>query len=352
MSLFLTTTALTFSLFVLAPFSTNPSMLIQHPLVTQEQDCFHESYSEYDLWVEHTRQRFKQAYHAETAVDKSLALFKSRYSKEKFDTYKKLTCRTFSYDVDGVPVQGYVIKPKHMPRSLPVVIFNRGGNGNFGGVRFLSMFKTLFPIAEQGFVIFGSQYRGTFSDKIDSKYGFQGYYAKQPQDEFGGKDIQDVIRLIDYIPSIVGVDPKRIGLFGWSRGGMQSYLVLKQVENIKAVVTVAGNSDLLAGLSQRPDMERVYKKRIPNYQQNKTSELEKRSVIKWVDKLPTNVPILLLHGSDDRRVDVSHSIILADKLKQHNLSHKLVVYDRDDHGLTHNKEQANQEIVSWFKQHL
>ncbi len=48
----------------------------------------------------------------------------------------------------------------------------------------------------------------------------------------------------------------------------------------------------------------------------KIEELEKRSVLKWVTDLPPNVPILLLHGTNDKRVSVNHSIDLAAALSK------------------------------------
>ncbi|WP_028767280.1 alpha/beta hydrolase family protein [Shewanella fidelis] len=353
MSLLLSSTFLTFSLFTLSLYSADTTKIINHTQVTKEQDCFRDEFSDYDLWIEHTRQKFERAYDTETIVNKATSLFKAQHSREMFEIYQKqLECRTFIYDVDGVPVEGYVIKPKNVTQPLPVVIYNRGGNGNFGAVRFMSMFKTLFPLAEQGFVIFGSQYRGTLNENTKLRYGFQRAFSNQHKDEFGGKDIQDVTRLIDFIPSIIGADPKRIGLFGWSRGGMQNYLVLRQLDNVKVVVTVAGNTDLLSGLTLRPNMERVYKKRIPNYNKDKIGTLESRSAIKWVEKLPQDVSILLMHGSADKRVDVSQSIEFAKKLKLHGISHKLVIYEDDDHSLTKNRAQANKEVVTWFQKHL
>ena len=109
---------------------------------------------------------------------------------------------------------------------------------------------------------------------------------------------------------------------------------------------------MLKELDFRPAMEKVYTKRIPDYDKNKVAELNKRSVLKWVTELSPNIPILLLHGEDDKRVSVNNSIELASALAKNNIPHKLVVYPKDDHGLWKNKEKANKEIVSWFQKYL
>jgi len=326
---------------VVSSFSTQASNLINDERVKDQKSCFTWVFTDYASWRNSMERKFRRKIKTEEKLNQALTRFDSRFGKEKFDFYQSnLSCSTFKYLVDGNTVNGYVIKPKLSKGELPVLIYNRGGNGNFGGVVFGSMMNNLFPIANEGFVIIGSQYRGTF--------------IKNPSahDEFGGSDINDVTALFDYIPSIEGADEKRIGMYGASRGGMQTHLAVKNAKNIKAIATIAGNSDLLKGLTYRPEMEKVFKHRIPDYEKNKVAELEKRSVLKWVNDLSTNVPILLLHGTNDKRVSVNHSIDLAAALSASNIPHKLVLYPDDNHGLMQNKEKANKELVSWFREYL
>jgi dipeptidyl aminopeptidase/acylaminoacyl peptidase len=315
--------------------------LINDERITDEKSCFTWVFTDYASWRNWMEKKFKRKIKSEEKLKQALNQFDSRFGKKKFDFYQSnLYCSTFNYSVDGNTVKGYIIKPKALKGKLPVLIYNRGGNGNFGGVVFASMMHNLFPIANEGFVIIGSQYRGTFT-KNPSAY-----------DEFGGSDVNDVTALLNYIPSIEGADEKRIGMYGASRGGMQTHLAMKKVKNIKAIATIAGESDLLKGLTYRPEMEKVLKHRIPDYEENKVAELEKRSVLNWAADLSPNVPILLLHGTNDKRVSVNHSIDLAASLKKNNIPHKLVLYPDDNHGLMKNKEQANKELVSWFRKYL
>jgi dipeptidyl aminopeptidase/acylaminoacyl peptidase len=325
----------------ISSFSTQASNLINDERVKDQKSCFTWIFTDYTSWRNGMEKKFKSKIKSESKLNQALTRFDSRFGKEKFDFYQSnLSCSTFKYLVDGNTVNGYVIKPKLSKGKLPVLIYNRGGNGNFGGVVFGSMMHNLFPIANEGFVIIGSQYRGTFTKNSSA------------HDEFGGSDVHDVTALLDYIPSIEGADEQRIGMYGASRGGMQTHLAVKKVKNIKAIATIAGNSDLLKGLTYRPEMEKVFKHRIPDYEKNKAAELEKRSVLNWTADLSPNVPILLLHGTNDKRVSVNHSIDLAASLKKNNIPHKLVLYPDDNHGLMQNKEKANKELVSWFREYL
>ena len=245
---------------IIISLPSKASNLIVHEQVKNEQSCFSRGFSDYDLWRGKMKKKYERKASSEEVLNKKIAWFDSMFGKEKYEQFKlSLDCSTFEYEVDSLMVKGYIIKPKIAEKKLPVLIHNRGGNGNFGSVVFGSMMHNLFPIAKEGFVIIGSQYRGvqTRSDTLD---------------EFGGKDVKDVTALIGLIPSIKGADANRIGMYGARRGGMQTHLAVKQTNKIKAIATIAGNTDLSKGLTYRPAMEKVYKKRIPNYLENKKTE--------------------------------------------------------------------------------
>lgn len=320
-------------------FISQAENLINDERVTNQKTCFTSQFTSYERWRNYMEKGKKKRIKSKERLVKQMAFFDSMF-KDKFSQFKEnLSCNTFTYQVDGNQVQGYVIKPKTSTKKLPVLIYNRGGNGSYGSLVFGYKMHNLFPIANEGFVIIGSQYRGSLS-KQDNL------------DEFGGKDVKDVTALLDYIPSIESADPQRIGMYGHSRGGMQTYIVAKQIDNIKAIVSIAGISDLSLTIANRPEMERMLKHRIPNYDKNKVEELAKRSAVNWPNELSPLVPILLLHGNNDKHVNVKHSIVFADALAKHEIPHKLVLYPEDNHRLSANKDKANQELVSWFKKYL
>lgn len=304
--------------------------------------CFRKPFSTYEEWLTVVRQGATKRFEDEAKVEESIANFKRRFPESLYGTYREsLSCETFLYQSDGTVVQGFVIKPKNHVGLLPVVIYNRGGNGRYGSVNLAQMFATLFPLVNEGFIVIGSQYRGS-SRHSDPLF----------DDEFGGKDVNDVVNLAKLIPTIPHADPNRIGMLGASRGAMQSYLSIKAGVEVKALVTVAGDTDLAAGLTFRPEMENVYIKRIPDYQKDKTSALTARSALLWIDELNVDFPILLIHGEKDKRVGVFQSINMANTLTELNISHELIIYPEDDHNLRINRQQALSEITDWFQKHL
>ncbi|KZN51965.1 S9 family peptidase [Pseudoalteromonas luteoviolacea] len=304
------------------------------------QSCYKGPFSQYSHWIDFMEKKFAKKGLNEQALQKRISHFQSMFSEQAFNDFKAhLTCETFIYQVKGQDVRGFVVKPINNKKKMPVIIYNRGGNGNYGAVVFGHLMRNVFPLAKEGFIIIGSQYRGTFS-------------RNDTLDQFGGADVADVTALMDILPNIEGADINRVGMYGVSRGAMQTHLAVKEMPAVKVIATQAGVVDLNKELEFRPAMEKVYKKRIPNYSAEKHAQLAKRSVMTWVDKLPKQTPILIMHGDKDKRVSVDNSIRFAKALAQHKVPHKLVVYQGDNHGLDLNREAAFSELSSWFHTYL
>lgn len=300
-----------------SPVTTSPNFLSQ-------TDCF-ASTPDYESWLDSIHERV-----GDRPIPK--ALLQSLVPAKAFSFARSaFNCRIFSYSSDDQIVMAYVIRPRMMDASgkLPLLVYNRGGNGNYGRLDPLQVFMKLLPLAKSGFMVVASQYRDA--------------------DEFGGNDVGDVMRLIDLSLGMPEVDAGRIFLLGQSRGAMMSYLVARRRDDITAMATIGGVSDLVAGLTSRPEMECVYSARIPGYEDDRQAALVARSAFHWAEQLPADMPVLLLHGEADDRVSVEDPIAMAARLQQLGRPHKLVVYPGDDHGLQGNWRSAHGEILDWFK---
>lgn len=235
------------------------------------------------------------------------------------------------YQSDSLNIEGLLIAPK-AKGNYPVIIFNRGGNRDYGALSLNMLFFSTALLVNEGYIILASNYR--------------------TQDEFGGNDIHDVLNLIDVAAHIEHADTARIGMFGWSRGGMMTYLALKKSKRIQTAVIGNGPSDLFSTIQERPEMEHgVIAECVPNYWANKDAELKKRSAIFWADSLNKESSLLLLCGSLDAQVDHQQSIRMAEKLAAINYDHELKIYETD-HAFRDKRNELNTELISWFKQHL
>lgn len=241
-----------------------------------------------------------------------------------------------TYMSDGLRVKAYLAQAK-APGVYPAVIWNRGGNREFG----LLQPAQLEPYARNGYVAVGSQYRGNG--------GGEG------QEEFGGEDVNDVLNLIPLLKNLPNVDADRIGMVGYSRGGMMTYIALKEqtlrgTNDIKAACTVGGIADLFMTTEERPDMlTSVLIPLIGGSPSQVPQEYEARSATYWADKI--NVPLLIQHGEADWRVSVEQARTLAQELDKLDKVYKLITYPGDDHGLSgHNGGLT--EILAWLDEYL
>lgn len=132
---------------------------------------------------------------------------------------------------------------------------------------------------------------------------------------------------------------------------MMTYLSLVKSKQIKAAVVGGAPTDKM--IIDIPEMENgVYSELIPNYWKNKEAELKKRSAVYFADKFPTNVPLLILHGNSDLRVNSSNSLKLALELDKYRVPCRLKIYEGGDHGLREYREEVDYEVMNWFKQFL
>ncbi len=258
--------------------------------------------------------------------------------KEEYKYLDSIEIYGITYMSDGLEIKGLLVQPKS-EEKYPCVIYNRGGNRAFGSLKIAHGAITLGQIAKEGYVVIASQYRGNS--------GGEG------MEEFGGEEVNDIIILTEVLEEVAAADTDKIGMYGWSRGGMMTYIALTKTNRIKAAVVGGAISDVYENIKDRPEMETgVLAELIPNYAENKEEEIEKRSAIKWVDKFPKDVPLLMLHGNSDWRVKPEQSLRLALELEKYRIPYRLIMFEGGDHGISEHKKEVNEQVLDWFERYL
>jgi dipeptidyl aminopeptidase/acylaminoacyl peptidase len=256
--------------------------------------------------------------------------------KERFKYIDSIEIYRITYLSDGLKINGFLVKPKKKGK-YPCVIYNRGGNRSFGSLTTGLGVKKLGEIAKEGYVVIASQYRGNG--------------RSEGKEEFGGKDVNDITILPEVLKEIEDADTTKIGMYGWSRGGMMTYIALTKTDKIKVAVVGGAPSNLT--IIDRPKMESgVYAELIPNYWSNKENELKKRSAIYFSDKFPKNIPILMLHGNSDWRVKPEQSLKLALEFEKNRIPYRLTMFEGGDHGISEHIDEVNEQVLNWFEKYL
>ena len=237
------------------------------------------------------------------------------------------------YVSDAYEVIGYVAAPvDFMYYRYPILIYNRGGNRTFGSLREPG---AVAELAAYGFIVMGSQYRGVA--------GGTG------REQYGGDDINDVIRLIDISESFDFAQQGGVYMYGASRGGMMTYIATRIDTRIRAAAVWAAISDTITGFHERePAMQRVYIDLIGGPPEDQwLYEYERRSAVLWANEI--NTPLLIGHGGEaDWRVYTQHSINMSEALTRYGIPHRLSIFPDADHYWA---EGFHAEMLEWFRMH-
>lgn len=252
------------------------------------------------------------------------------FNIEGVDTYK------INYLSDGFKIEGFIAKPKKLSaEKLPAIIFCRGGNQSFGMLNGMQL-QMINQLAAKGFIVLASQLRGNISS--------------EGIDEFGGDDVNDILKLITIAKDIDFIDDKNIHVLGYSRGGMNAYQVSKLTDEINCLAVVGASTNKFEAIKFRENMyHNVYKPLFGDTLHNRDAYM-KRSAIYWHSEL--NEPTLILHGDEDARVSVKEAEQLIDSLQQSNKKDfDYKIFEHGNHPLSNFSEQRDNLIINWFKTH-
>lgn len=210
----------------------------------------------------------------------------------------------FRYPSDGLSIIGFI---NYAPGQGDKLMVNlRGGNRKF---------YILNPASNltcyKDYAIIGTLYRGGLSEGVD---------------EFGGADVNDAKNLVAFIPTLekklqTKLSDKTKFLLGGSRGGMQMFLFLERYPEMQdyfqKVVGLSGLYDLELLHDSRPDMIKMFKKDFGLTAKNAKDWFAYRSPIHHIDQINSNLPILLIEGTNDIRASKDDSKNMYEHLRAH-----------------------------------
>lgn len=159
-------------------------------------------------------------------------------------------------------------------------------------------------LASQGYVVMSVNYR--------SGIGYGKSFRTAPNTGGrGNAEYQDVLASGKYLQTRPDVDPKRVGIWGLSYGGVLTAQALARNSDVfKVGVDLAGVH--LWGSSLDPE-----------------NVSYRSSAIAAIDTWKS--PVLLVHGDDDRNVAFAQTTGLVQLLRAHNVEHELIVFPDDVH---------------------
>lgn len=285
----------------------------------------------------------------QTPYAKQTDFYKWYYSAkyyEKARMTKEFECLQLQYRSDTATVEAWLYKPvKTAAKKLPIIIYNRGGMGNFGNLDQANLID-FYKMAESGYLVLATKTR--FSGK-NGKY-----------DQHGGVDVDDIVNLKTIFENLPYADTSNVFMYGFSRGGQNTYQASLKMK-LNAMAVTAGTTDWISRVNDRKEfvdgwtdddqaMNYLgFAKVFPNWKTDSLQILKDRSAIYWADKI--NTPVLILHSRQDPKVPCTDGLKMANKLQEFGKSYALIVYDEPSHSLPFSQFDSFEQIFRWFDTH-
>jgi dipeptidyl-peptidase-4 len=257
--------------------------------------------------------------------------YKADHLKTEYGTLKANDGQTLYYSM---------IKPSNFSaaKRYPVFLSTYGGpHAQHVARRWGNNFDQY--MAQQGFVVFRLDNRGSsrrerqFTDVI---YG-----------DMGKHEVEDQVAGIDWLAKQKFVDPKRIGVFGWSYGGFMTLRLLSAAsDKIAMGVAVAPVTDW--ALYDTHYTEQF----VGATPKSNPKAYEQSGVFAHLDGLKS--PLLLVHGMADDNVLFTNTTRLIDALVNRGIKFDLMTYPGAKHGISSRAGQRHvySTIEAFFKKNL
>jgi dipeptidyl aminopeptidase/acylaminoacyl peptidase len=240
---------------------------------------------------------------------------------------------------DGTLIDAFLTRPPGAPAGtrLPAILRIHGGP--------VSQYTTGFNLewqmlAAYGYVIVAANPRGSSGRGRDFSYAIWA--------DWGNKDFDDVMAAVDHAVAMGVADPERLGVGGWSYGGILTNYVITKTTKFKGAISGASEVNYFSNYGH------------DHYQRQWEAELglpwERPEV--WLKLSPfynvakVKTPTLILCGQDDWNVPLVNSEQLYQALRRLSVPTELVIYPGQGHGIRRPSYQKDryERYLAWYDQ--
>jgi dipeptidyl aminopeptidase/acylaminoacyl peptidase len=242
---------------------------------------------------------------------------------------------------DGTAVHGYLYKPlDYTPgKKYPTILRPHGGPVWAYYAEFTHLAQLL---AANGYAVLLPNPRGST--------GYGENFAKAIFADWGNKDFQDDMAMVDYAIAQGIADPDKLGVGGWSYGGISTDFIIVQTTRFKAAISGAGeaNNTSMYGHDQ---YQRDYETELGRPWENHAL-YDKLSPFYKVTNITT--PTLFMGGEIDWNVPILGGEQMYQALKSLGRETELVVYPGEYHEFkapSHLKDRL-QRYLAWYAHYV
>ena len=226
----------------------------------------------------------------------------------------------------GLEIEAWLMKPYgYVPnKKYPLVLYIHGGPHSAYGENWFDEFQNL---AGAGFFVLFTNPRGSSGTNTEFTYASRG--------DWGGKDLEDLMKAVDVVAKRPDVDSTRMGVTGGSYGGFMTAWVTTKTNRFKAAETDRmisewtywyGASDA-QGLTENEFFGKPWENQVM---------YDTLSPIRHVKNVKT--PTLLVQSEEDYRTPIGNAELWFMALKKQGVPAEFVRYPRSNHDLSRTGE--------------
>jgi dipeptidyl aminopeptidase/acylaminoacyl peptidase len=253
--------------------------------------------------------------------------------------------KSLTWKNDNFNVQGWLLYPPNYDasRKYPMVVSIHGGPA--------SARKAAWPDEQDIVSVLSQQNYFQFFPNPRGSYGQGEAFTRGNVKDFGYGDLRDVLSGVDTVLKTVNVDPKRIGVTGWSYGGYMTMWAVTQTNRFRAAVAGAGIANWKSYYGENGIDEWM----IPYFGASvydAPNVYAKSSPIEFIKNVKT--PTLVLVGERDSECPAPQSYEFWHALRTLGVKTELVVYEDEGHAIMKPEHRLDRmkRTVEWFNSEM
>lgn len=242
---------------------------------------------------------------------------------------------------DGTKVSGILYRPDSTStKKMPFILFVHGGPVAQDDYSFDATCQSL---AVAGYAVATVNYRGSSGRGIE--------YTRTIAADWGNKEVIDLHGAVDYLVKEGIADPDKLGVGGWSYGGITTDFLIASDTRFKAAASGAGSALQIAnyGIDQ-------YILQYDNELGQPWKNIDVYNKISYpflhADRIKT--PVLFMSGLKDFNVPTAGSEQMYQALKSLGVPAELILYPNQNHGISIPSYQVDrvERYIKWYDKYL
>ncbi len=244
---------------------------------------------------------------------------------------------------DGANISGLIFYPPNLPKvKLPLIFYIHGGPTAQDELSF-DLTRQMF--AAHGYAVAGVNYRGSNGRGIE--------FSRTISGDWGNKEVLDILGAADYLVNKGIADPDRLGISGWSYGGILTDYIIASTTRFKVASSGAGVAAPLSlyGVDQYIN-QYINEIGLPWKDNNIEKYLKLSYPFLHADRIKT--PTQFMVGEKDFNVPAIGSEQMYQALRSLDIPTELLIYPNQFHGFTQPSfiKDRYERYFAWFDKYL